>query len=54
MATTHTMLSPAEDFHALNAMLNLYDEQGNIPFEKDLQAADLYIRDYVASRTVKF
>lgn len=54
MATTHTMLSPAEDFHALNAMLNLYDEQGNIPFEKDQQAADLYIRDSVASRTVKF
>lgn len=23
------------DYHALNAMLNLYDEQGNIQFDKD-------------------
>ncbi len=54
MATTHTRLTPAEDFHALNAMLNLFDAQGNIPFEKDLQAAECYTRDYIASRTVKF
>lgn len=34
MATIYPTLTPAEDFHALNAMLNLYDAQGNILFEK--------------------
>ena len=27
------------DYHALNAMLNLYDSQGNIQFEQDKLAA---------------
>ncbi|MDO5104228.1 MAG: hypothetical protein Q4D91_15280, partial [Lautropia sp.] len=33
---------PALDYHALNAMLNLYDEHGNIRFEADRQAAHQY------------
>ncbi len=28
------------DYHALNAMLNLYDAEGNIQFEKDREACD--------------
>ena len=27
----------AHDWHSLNAMLNLYDKQGRIQFDKDLQ-----------------
>ena len=54
MATIYPTLTPAEDFHALNAMLNLYDAQGNIPFEKDQQAADLYTREHIAAQTRHF
>ena len=28
----------AHDWHSLNAMLNLYDKQGHIQFDKDIQA----------------
>ena len=30
---------PGLDYHALNAMLNLYDADGNIQFEADRRAA---------------
>ena len=33
--TTAERITAAVDFHALNAMLNLYDSEGRIPFEKD-------------------
>ena len=33
---------PALDYHALNAMLNLYDAAGNIQFEADRMAARQY------------
>jgi ribonucleoside-diphosphate reductase alpha chain len=40
--TTAERITAAADFHALNAMLNLYDSEGRIPFEKDHQAVGLY------------
>jgi len=42
------------DFHALNAMLNLYDEAGNIQFDKDRQAAKQYFLQHVNQNTVFF
>jgi ribonucleoside-diphosphate reductase alpha chain len=44
----------ALDFHALNAMLNLYDEQGRIQFDKDRQAAHQYFLSHVNQNTVFF
>ncbi|HLR95405.1 MAG TPA: hypothetical protein VK053_12815, partial [Jiangellaceae bacterium] len=37
-----TPQSAEADFHALNAMLNLYGPDGNIQFEKDHEAARQY------------
>ncbi len=31
------------DYHALNAMLNLYDKAGHIQFDKDQQAIDAFL-----------
>jgi len=46
---------PAEtDYHALNAMLNLYGPDGNIQFDKDVQAAYQYFRQHVNQNTVFF
>jgi ribonucleoside-diphosphate reductase alpha chain len=45
---------PALDYHALNAMLNLYDEQGQIQFDKDKQAAHQYFLQHVNQNTVFF
>uniref|UniRef100_UPI00403EFD11 class 1b ribonucleoside-diphosphate reductase subunit alpha n=1 Tax=Devosia sp. XK-2 TaxID=3126689 RepID=UPI00403EFD11 len=45
---------PALDYHALNAMLNLYDEQGKIQFDKDRQAAHQYFLQHVNQNTVFF
>ncbi|MGB3302566.1 class 1b ribonucleoside-diphosphate reductase subunit alpha [Gordonia sp. (in: high G+C Gram-positive bacteria)] len=42
------------DFHALNAMLNLYDADGNIQFEKDKEAARQYFLQHVNQNTVFF
>lgn len=42
------------DYHALNAMLNLYDEAGNIQFDKDKQAAHQYFLQHVNQNTVFF
>jgi ribonucleoside-diphosphate reductase alpha chain len=49
--------APAEvtlDYHALNAMLNLYDEVGKIQFDKDRQAAKQYFLEHVNQNTVFF
>ncbi|RAE56870.1 ribonucleotide-diphosphate reductase subunit alpha, partial [Burkholderia multivorans] len=35
------------DYHALNAMLNLYDMDGRIQFERDKQAARQYFLQHV-------
>ncbi len=42
------------DYHALNAMLNLYDADGKIQFDKDVQAAHQYFREHVNQNTVFF
>ncbi|RPA12949.1 class 1b ribonucleoside-diphosphate reductase subunit alpha [Gordonia sp. OPL2] len=42
------------DYHALNAMLNLYDRDGNIQFEKDREAANQYFLQHVNQNTVFF
>ncbi|HJC61803.1 MAG TPA: class 1b ribonucleoside-diphosphate reductase subunit alpha, partial [Candidatus Dietzia intestinigallinarum] len=42
------------DYHALNAMLNLYDADGRIQFEKDHQAAREYFLQHVNQNTVFF
>ena len=44
----------ALDFHALNAMLNLYDDAGRIQFDKDRQAAHQYFLQHVNQNTVFF
>lgn len=42
------------DYHALNAMLNLYDNEGRIQFDKDKEAAHHYFRQHVNQNTVFF
>ncbi len=46
--------APELDYHALNAMLNLYDADGNIQFEADKHAVDAYFRQHVVPSTVTF
>ena len=45
---------PGLDYHALNAMLNLYDENGNIQFEMDRKAARQFFLQHVNQNTVFF
>ncbi|NDV99925.1 class 1b ribonucleoside-diphosphate reductase subunit alpha [Salipiger sp. PrR002] len=47
-------LNETLDYHALNAMLNLYDEAGNIRFEADRMAARQYFLQHVNQNTVFF
>ncbi len=42
------------DYHSLNAMLNLYDADGKIQFEKDREAANQYFLQHVNQNTVFF
>ena len=44
----------AMGYHELNAMLNLYDEDGKIQFDKDKQAAREYFLEHVNMNTVFF
>ena len=55
-ATDSTLLTPTAglDYHSLNAMLNLYDAEGNIQFEKDKEATRQYFLQHVLPNTVKF
>ena len=46
--------SEALDYHALNAMLNLYDEAGQIRFDADRMAARQYFLQHVNQNTVFF
>ena len=41
-------------YHELNAMLNLYGEDGQIQFDKDKEAAKAYFLDHVNQNTVFF
>ena len=47
-------VEPELDYHALNAMLNLYDADGNIQFDADKQAARAYFLQHVNQNTVFF
>ncbi|WP_226554678.1 class 1b ribonucleoside-diphosphate reductase subunit alpha [Celeribacter naphthalenivorans] len=47
-------LNGTTDYHALNAMLNLYDENGHIRFEADRMAARQYFLQHVNQNTVFF
>ncbi|MFQ6327958.1 class 1b ribonucleoside-diphosphate reductase subunit alpha [Nocardia sp. CWNU-33] len=42
------------DYHALNAMLNLYGQNGEIQFDKDREAAHQYFLQHVNQNTVFF
>ncbi|NKK75793.1 class 1b ribonucleoside-diphosphate reductase subunit alpha [Rhizobium leguminosarum bv. viciae] len=42
------------DYHALNAMLNLYDDEGRIQLDKDRMAAKQYFLQHVNQNTVFF
>ncbi len=44
----------AFDYHELNAMLNLYGDDGSIQFDKDRQAARQYFLQHVNQNTVFF
>lgn len=61
MTTTNGTVPPADaaydpshDYHALNAMLNLYDAQGRIQFDKDKAAEREYVTGHVAANTIAF
>ena len=47
-------LKPELDYHALNAMLNLYDADGRIRFDADRMAARQYFLQHVNQNTVFF
>ncbi|MBO3130645.1 class 1b ribonucleoside-diphosphate reductase subunit alpha [Dermatophilus congolensis] len=51
---SESVSSTAADYHALNAMLNLYDEHGKIQFDADKQAARQYFLQHVNQNTVFF
>lgn len=42
------------DYHALNAMLNMYDAEGKIQFDKEALAVRRYFLDHVNQNTVFF
>lgn len=58
MATTtltgDAVLQTPPDYHALNAMLNLYDADGRIQFEKDREAVAAFMTAHVVPRSVTF
>ncbi len=56
MATTtaERVIQGAQDFHALNAMLNLYDEDGKIQFSKDREAVDAFFNAHVRPNSMTF
>lgn len=50
----HSPLDQELDYHSLNAMLNLYDENGKIQFDKDKEAARQFFLQHVNNNTVYF
>lgn len=53
-STTPAPYDSAHDYHALNAMLNLYDANGQIQFDKDKQAEREYVTGEIANRMITF
>lgn len=49
-----TALPPDQDYHALNAQLNLYGQDGQIQFDADKKAARQYFLNHVNQNTVFF
>ena len=56
MATTtaERVMQRSTDFHALNAMLNLYDRDGKIQFSKDHEAVDAFFNAHVYPNSMAF
>ncbi|MGO1626710.1 MAG: class 1b ribonucleoside-diphosphate reductase subunit alpha, partial [Halomonadaceae bacterium] len=60
MATTSVAPAPSQqasktlDYHALNAMLNLYGADGRLQLDKDREAARQYFLQHVNQNTVFF
>ncbi|MEG6130016.1 class 1b ribonucleoside-diphosphate reductase subunit alpha [Enterobacter asburiae] len=56
MATTtaERVIQATPDYHALNAMLNLYDREGRIQFDKDREAVDAFFATHVRPNSVTF
>ncbi|MEB6380151.1 class 1b ribonucleoside-diphosphate reductase subunit alpha [Leclercia adecarboxylata] len=56
MATTtaERVMQGSQDYHALNAMLNLYDGDGKIQFSKDHEAVDAFFNAHVRPNSVSF
>lgn len=56
MATTtaERVMQESLDYHALNAMLNLYDKAGRIQFDKDRQAVEAFFTAHVHPHSVTF
>lgn len=56
MATTtaERLTQETMDYHALNAMLNLYDSAGRIQFDKDRRAVDAFMATHVRPNRVTF
>jgi len=52
--TGEAALHTPPDYHALNAMLNLYDASGRIQFAKDREAVEAFMAAHVQPRTVTF
>ena len=48
------MATESADYHALNAMLNLYDSEGHIQFEKDKLAVEQFHKQHVLPRSRQF
>lgn len=56
MATTtaERVIQATPDYHALNAMLNLYDREGRIQLDKDREAVDAFFAAHVRPNSVHF
>ncbi|EMM6517568.1 class 1b ribonucleoside-diphosphate reductase subunit alpha [Enterobacter ludwigii] len=56
MATTtaERVIQATPDYHALNAMLNLYDREGHIQFGKDYEAVEAFIATHVRPNSMTF
>ncbi|CAH5388216.1 Ribonucleoside-diphosphate reductase 2 subunit alpha, partial [Enterobacter cloacae] len=52
--TAERVIQATPDYHALNAMLNLYDREGRIQFGKDHEAVDAFFAAHVRPNSVVF
>jgi ribonucleoside-diphosphate reductase alpha chain len=52
--TAERVMQGSTDYHALNAMLNLYDREGHIQFGKDAEAVDAFFAAHVRPNSVPF